>query len=216
MSEAENGIVKIRNVGTTDWVDGFDGTRYKIPAGAEVYLPVGAAITWLGDWHAHNDGRNNDRFAEHERLRMRYGAYENDGLWEQMKPKLEVYTTEGSRILTVVDDAADGTRPIIDLTENPGAGGAADRLVQLERELRILRAQVSGQSTLASSTDTGTLIVDKSDQPIVEVGVNTEPATDLKVVPTDAPTVTVPANPLNVKTVAPDVPKDTPSRLPVS
>lgn len=218
MSEAEQGIVKIRNVGTSDWVDGFNGTRYKIPAGAEVYLPRGAAITWLGDWTAYDDGRNNDRFAEHERLRMRYGAYENDGLWEAVKPKLEVYSTDGERIPTVIDDGPDGAAPVIDLTLDPGAGGAADRLQALERELKILRAQMHQDSTLASS---GTLLPDDPDvkSSVVEVGVNTEDPTASQA-PTDGPTEAMPktVNPLSISASrpSPEIPKDSPSRLPVS
>lgn len=221
-TEAELGIVKIRNVGTTVWEDGFDGRRYRIPVGAEVYLPAGAAMTWLGDWNARDDGRNQDRFAEQERLRMRYGAYENDALWGQVKPQLEVYTTDDVRIPCVVDDSLDSAYPLIDLGLDPGAGGAATRLAALEREMTVLKAQLHQDSTLAAST-LPTVPEQDSRSSVVEVGVGSEAPTDSPHTPQAPPTV-IPRtlNPLDVptpeaaETITPPIPKDTPSRLPVS
>ena len=79
--------------------------RLIIEPGAEVFVTEEVAWHFLGRWWANNSNpRFRERVEEVRRLRVFYGAYEDDVLWERMKPRISAYTSDGARIATVVDD----------------------------------------------------------------------------------------------------------------
>lgn len=79
---------------------------WHIPAGAETVLPYEVAITFFGNPELRNwSPRRMDRDREFNRLRVRYGVYDDLDKWEEVKPRFDVFSTStGERIATVVDD----------------------------------------------------------------------------------------------------------------
>lgn len=134
-------VVKVLNKGESDFRDGWDGQQYTIKPGQDAFVPYDAILNWLGNPAAIDYSESQrDRLSEYTRLRVRYGAYENDGAWEDNKPSLEVFTLDGKRITTVVDDpeGLDITPEIQTKRENMLL---ADRLALLEEELKQVRSQ---------------------------------------------------------------------------
>lgn len=103
-------MVKIVNLSEdTDYLDGFNGQAYLIPAAGAELVPDGAMKLWLGDPAKRDVGKNQDRLEEFQRLQTRYGVIEpgpdSPGkTWDQAKPELAAYTMGGEQILTVIDD----------------------------------------------------------------------------------------------------------------
>ncbi len=156
---AASAIVRIKNVGDTDFKDLFDGRTYLIPANSETFVDYDAMCLWLGHPLANDfDPRNRVRVAEYQRLRTRYGVdarmltlntlgttVDDTELFTQMRPKLEVYDVDGSVILTVADDPS-GTF----LTAPDTQSGNIQELIlarmhQMEQEMTNLRAQLANQ-----------------------------------------------------------------------
>lgn len=78
--------------------------RMVLPPGARVTVVEEVAWQFTGRWWMTNTNRNRDRVKEYDRLRVLYGAYEDDALWERNRPHLSVYDAMGNRITTVIDD----------------------------------------------------------------------------------------------------------------
>lgn len=105
-------VWRIRNVGTHEFKDSYNGNVYRAAVGSDTIVPVEAGILWLGNPNTRDiDPRRLDRTNEFKRLRVRYGAYDNldqpqgvTPMWDNVKPKVEAFTLDGDRVLTVVDD----------------------------------------------------------------------------------------------------------------
>lgn len=95
-------IVRVENYGDTDYSDSYDNRKYNIPAGATMYLPLGACCVWLGNINAYGDERQSA--VEHIRHRHGYTTMSSDS-WEAYAPKLVVYDqASGDRIWFPADD----------------------------------------------------------------------------------------------------------------
>lgn len=134
-------------------------TYLHLEPGQSVTVQEEVAWHYLGRWWMDNrDPRTRDRVQEYRRLRILYGAYEDDVLWEQgyptgdpehgvvrvpAKPRIEAYTPAGERITTVVDDP-DGT-----YGGQPTAMGREASLEStvafLSEQLRQVQAKLDGQ-----------------------------------------------------------------------
>lgn len=132
--------VRVKNVGNLAWVDRFNNARYEIPAGSEILAPYEAIMLWLGDPDARDiDPRRRYRTEEFRRIRVRCGAYDDELAWEQNRPHLEVFTTNGERITTVVDDP-DLSSPLLQPT---GGVLGDDAIAQLTERVRVLTEQLN-------------------------------------------------------------------------
>lgn len=152
--------VLLRNEGTTDFTDSYDGHRFIIPAGGELNVPFDAMCLWLGHPDANNfDPRNRVRVEEYARLRLKYGvdaralesswagqgSLDPDELFHSMKPALKAYDYDGSPIITVCDDPDGNTlTPTVDADSDLQSQILA-RMQNMERELTNLRAQHAQQ-----------------------------------------------------------------------
>lgn len=127
-------IVRVVNEGSKPFVGKYDGEKFTIAPKSESLIPYGAMILWLGDPEARNiDERRRFRVAELNRLHIKYGAYEDEDLWEANRPRLKAHTLDGDLIPTVVEDP-EGILANVDLT-------STDEDVMVRRELEQLRAQ---------------------------------------------------------------------------
>lgn len=95
---------RVRNVGTSTFTDTWEAATYVIKPGQDALAPVEAVWCWFGKPDVVNGPFNKDRDAELFRLRCRYGAYDDGAMWEDNRPRCEVYGPDGERVWTVVDD----------------------------------------------------------------------------------------------------------------
>lgn len=138
-------MMRVVNVGDKDFTDSWDGNKFSIPAGSEKFIPFDAIEVWLGHPDAMDTSENNRvRLAEYTRLRVRYGAYEFDDRWEENKPHLEVYTLDGERITTVIDDPeGEGINPNTQTQlENRLL---SEQLHRMEEQMKVLKNQLGDQ-----------------------------------------------------------------------
>lgn len=105
--------VRLRNTGSRPFTARYDGLQYHLPAdGGEALVHFGAACLWFGHPDAVDiDSKNRHRTDEVSRLRVRYGLYEKsvdengDDPWDTETPDIECYTMDGTRLITVLEDA---------------------------------------------------------------------------------------------------------------
>lgn len=101
----ETTVVYLDNVGPTDFLGVYASQRYPIPAGTRTIVPYFAMCLWMGDPRAVDvNDRDRYRLWEWERLRTKYGAYDDMAAWEANKPKLVATSLAGEVLVTVVDD----------------------------------------------------------------------------------------------------------------
>lgn len=98
--------LRLVNTSDREWSDSFASQKYRVPAQSEGLAPIDAVRLWFGDPELRDVGDDNARDREYKRLRQRYGAGmgTDDAEWEAQKPRMEVYTLDGERVTTVIDD----------------------------------------------------------------------------------------------------------------
>lgn len=98
-------LAKVVNKHSEPFRGKYDNQQYLIAPGSETVVPMDAVRNWLGNPDAADlDDKRRDRTEEFRRIRAKYGVYEYDERMEENFPRLEVYTLEGERIYTVIDD----------------------------------------------------------------------------------------------------------------
>jgi hypothetical protein len=95
---------RVRNIGEEPLVDAFDGAHYWIEPGKDAVVPLEAVDLWFGDNTFVDEMHRRYRNDEYLRLRIRYGANDDEALWEQNKPKVQVLTLDGDELETVLSD----------------------------------------------------------------------------------------------------------------
>jgi hypothetical protein len=156
---ATGDVVRLVNVGDTDYVDAFNGRRYEIKAHSQLMVDFDAMCLWLGHPDANNfDPRNRVRLQEYERIRTKYGVdakalemsldktpFDAEALFEAMRPPLEAYDMADQRILTVADDPnGDFLAPAVAAAKTGGDMTVImARLQSMEQEQANLRSQLA-------------------------------------------------------------------------
>lgn len=98
-------MVRIRNLSTLPWTKEYHVDQITIPAQSEMIVPFEMMVYWLGNPSLVDASiRQKDRTREIRRIRALYGCYDDDAMWEQKRPPLEVYALDGTRIYTVAED----------------------------------------------------------------------------------------------------------------
>ncbi len=98
-------IINIVNPTDEDFVGRYLTNRIVIKAKTNSFLPWEYMVYWMGNPDARDiDHRRRFREDEVKRIRTLYGAYFDEELWEQNKPRIEAYDGEGNRIITPVED----------------------------------------------------------------------------------------------------------------
>lgn len=95
---------KVTNLAKEDFRDTFCNQEYVIPAGKTGIVPDDACSLWFGHSTLLDQDREPLRRQEFERLKIRYGAYDDVDLWEREKPLVTVEDIEGNKITTVIED----------------------------------------------------------------------------------------------------------------
>lgn len=221
---ASGQVIRLVNEGDTAFVDAYNSQPFTIPPHGNLFVDWDAMCLWLGHPEANDfDPRNRVRVAEYARLRCRYGvdaralqqtldgvAFNDDDLFQQMRPKLSAYdASSGQQILTVADDpSGDSLSPSIEPSGN-NMDAILARLSAMEQESANLRAQLAAnQRTEQALNDAQPIPIDDSGmtppplQPADIAGTITESPAEPSVAPRP-PTRTTPS-------------EDTPTRVRVS
>jgi hypothetical protein len=217
-----NEAIRLRNVGPTLWSDMFNGVTYQCPPGGETIVSFEAVCLWLGHPDAVDLGPGKTyRTDELHRLRIKYGVLDvlvedplsghnvktmepccplsQDTQWDRNKPKLEAFTINGERIVTVVDDP-DGRELTPAATSMAEQEGLQVQLKAMQKQMEQMQAQLAN-ATRADAAEANSGAIPDDDAPIQTA----PPFTD----PQSAP-ITVPGP------ADPDVTEDSPSRVRVS
>lgn len=140
--------IRVTNKGKKAFTDSFDGRQYTIEPGSDKVVPYEAAALWFGDPRAIDTGQVKTRLEEFRRLRVKYGAYENEDAWNSNKPNVKITTLDGDKITSVIDDpeGKEITPQSTTVLENQMMG---ERLANLEREISHLRSQTALETQTA-------------------------------------------------------------------
>lgn len=157
MTFENDGIYRLHNNGPKDFVGEYEFKKYLIAAGSDAWLPAGCVVCWLGHPNAptsRNGKPSEERYTEVRRIRSIWGAYDDDVVWEENKPTLEVFDNEGTKVFTPCDDPL-GTYGVSEGFIIPGPEEAWAQVDKLEAQIAALRAQLTrpeAQGSLATST----------------------------------------------------------------
>lgn len=135
-------VVELRNEGSTTFDMRYGPVQRLTMAPGEKQLVL-EEVAWhfLGRWWMDNSNpRQRQRVEEYRRLRVLYGAYEEDAIWQQSRPQIVAYTPAGERITTVVDDP-DGTTAIRSLTPLSREQQLETQIDNMSRQLQALQSQ---------------------------------------------------------------------------
>lgn len=145
-------LVRVVNEGDKEFVSRWEGNIFRIKPGSETMVTRDAVNRWTGNADTVNDGKVNARREEYNRLRVLYGAYERDEVWEANRPHLAVYDLDGNRITTVLDDP-EGTN--INAPQfNPVERSMQEQLAVMEQQMEAMRRAIADREA-ADATGQG-------------------------------------------------------------
>lgn len=145
-------IVRVTNLGSEDFKGAFNSQPFTIPAGGDAIIDREAAIIWFGDWTVRNLGteqKHQFRRMEVERLKGLYGSHYDDPRddpripaplyaqekWAQNKPFVKIEETDGTKVITILEDESGSTLPIADAPAHDVAAAVAamqDQIIKLQ------------------------------------------------------------------------------------
>lgn len=98
-------VARLVNEGDTPFRARYLTSFYEIPVGGQMIVPWDVMVHFLGNPYATNTPNRMDRREYLKRLRVKYGAYDDDDAWEANYPRVGAYSvTTGERYCTIVDD----------------------------------------------------------------------------------------------------------------
>lgn len=129
-------IVQLVNESDKDFRMKYGTLFFELGAGKSMFVNEEVAWHFLGRWWTDNaNPRQRDRANEYGRLRVLYGAYEDDVAWQaSMAMAMKAYAPDGAQITTVVDDPEG--------TSNAGGQTPFGREMSLESQIEVMRQQV--------------------------------------------------------------------------
>ena len=148
-------VVRIRNVDDKSVTLKWARTKYTIEPGREAAVPWPAMVRHMGDPRTidlpGNDPRLKERTFEFNRLCKKYGVYDKHELFPNRVPKIEAYSFDGERIITVIDDPRGEHDTPERLTVE--ASMQNDQLVkQMMEQMQAMQAQIAALTGGQDST----------------------------------------------------------------
>ncbi len=175
MSPTHDATVKVVNLDDTPFVGGWNGGKYVIPPRSEAFVPFIATCNWFGHPDAMDvDEGHRFRTEEVNRLRVKYGIYEMTTVpedypaaiidpsiigsdpFDTLTPNLQVWTLEGERLVTVLEDpyGTNITPDVVTQAQAAQSQGAIETLMgQVAALQRQIEALSAGQTAEADSGD---------------------------------------------------------------
>src|SRR5437660_9418133 len=129
-------VVSVTNAGASTFTGHYLGQEYQIESGKTLKsVPWPAVCLWFGDPEVQDTPRWKSRHEMYERLKIRYGAYEDVDLWAKNRPHCKVKDLDGNEIVMIVDDPQ-GSEP----TSPRAADEKALLMEMLDRQQREMAA----------------------------------------------------------------------------
>jgi hypothetical protein len=121
---------------------------WTIPPGGEVVMPWDVFVCFFGDPKARNlSPQRMDRRDAYNRIRFKYGALDDNELWEQNRPRVECYRINGEQITPLCDDP-DG----VDVHE---ATMSVSGMEAMQAQIASLQQQLAAMQTIQAGPITG-------------------------------------------------------------
>lgn len=143
-------VVRLHNDSTKPFRMRYLTLEYLIQPDDELVVPWEVMVSFLGSPDAQNLGpRRMDRKNVYEKLRVKYGAYHDDAVWEINKPQLSAYRVTGERLTTVVDDPDGLSITPSSITQQTELAREAQLAMMQDQmvSMAALIKQLTGQST---------------------------------------------------------------------
>lgn len=141
-------MVQVRNTDIKDFIKDYHIDTIRIPAGQSMIVMWDIMVYWLGNPSLVDENiRQRDRTREYQRVRVLYGAYDDDRVWEANRPRLEVYALTGERIWTVAEDP----EGIHSTPANQSLAYAAtyeQQIAVMQQQIDALQAMMAQQSPI--------------------------------------------------------------------
>lgn len=118
-----------------------------VKPGQQVVLPIEYATLNVGHPRARNEGKNLWRDIAYTKARRRWGFYPGlmtEAEWDEMKPTIELYTLDGVRLYSVLDDPSGALGNPEVLTGEATAGGQDF----LQQQVMAMQAQIAQLTAL--------------------------------------------------------------------
>lgn len=147
-------VVQLRNEGMTQFRMKYGPRDWLvIEPGASVFVTEEVAWQFVGRWWTDNSNpRRRERANEVLRLRVLYGAYEDEVAWATNRPALSAWTPDGQRITTVIDDP-DGVEER-HITTPLGREQSLERQMDMLQGMVLeLQAKLEREQTRAANAD---------------------------------------------------------------
>lgn len=149
-------LVRVRNLDTKSLRIAFDSKLTVIGPKQDGFVDREAACAHFGVWWSVKGGRPIDRTEEYGRIRGLHGCFpgapqdENSPNWEDVKPKVEIYEVNGTKVSTVIDDPEGENVPI---TERDDDDHMRATMQQMKDQLEDMQRKLdTSQSIVAAHT----------------------------------------------------------------
>lgn len=144
---ATHRTLRINNVGDEPFVDRYDGQRFTVAPGSDLFVPWEAAVLWFGDPTAVDLGPGNKhRTAERERLFMRSGlAGASADEFQVERPQIDCFNPENGTPVPMLMHDPDG--PPSNPFGEPGEETDQQRLARAERFMEAI-ADAAGAGSI--------------------------------------------------------------------
>lgn len=147
----------VTNVGDRPYTDGYAGTTYLFNPGATQVVPKEAADLWFGDPTVRNEKHRRRREQEYDRLRIRYGGFDDNDIFEENRPRVKVTSIDGeTEFTTVLDDPQGDTvhDAIQTVNEHAELVGLIEQQQREVAELReMLKKNMRAEKSMAAAGD---------------------------------------------------------------
>lgn len=117
--------------------------------GQETVLPIEYATLNVGHPNARDEDKNKWRTNAFKHIRRRWGFYPGlmtEAEWETMKPKVELYTLDGERVLSVIEDP-EGVRGggVAAPAEGNGEAFLQQQVATMQKQIEQLTSLIAQQ-----------------------------------------------------------------------
>ncbi len=183
-----NDVCRLKNAGSEPWLARYANQQYRIQPGGEGIAPFVAVCNWFGHPDAVDiSPRDRYRTNERDRLRIKYGVYDDDSKWEAQTPSIEVFTLDGERIITVLDDP-DGVNLSPSTSTLAEKAMLEQQMAEMQKQMKAMQTALDVQSRNDEAVNAGSHIEeDAGPNPIQQPPPIKQP-TPIKAPSEDSPT----------------------------
>lgn len=147
-------LVRVRNLDSKSLRIAYNSQPTVIGAGQDGFVDREAACAHFGVWWSVKGGRPIDRTEEYGRVRGLYGSFPgapqdaNTPSWEDVKPKVEIYELDGTKVSTVIEDPEGEAIPV---TERQDEGHMRATVEKMREQLEEMQRKLDTSETIVAA-----------------------------------------------------------------